>query len=241
MTTRHIRIGGLLALIAALLPGVIGLPGVRAQDGDDNAALLFSLVSAERDNPLQFQPLAPGEIPVIGGFVPRLDVTTDTDPTRNLIYISIANTAWSTGSIGILSDAIDPDARYVALQLRRPPRPDIAYDLQTNGRGLAFELEHVEDLRDGQPGLRLDVVLNAGMMFGVFRVTEVGGASFTGQTHVREGAYVNARTVRYQFDPAPLLGPFVLDCHILALPETPAPPPVEVPAAAEEAGETPLP
>ncbi len=205
----------LLTLCAAL---------VIAQE-DDSPSPLLTLTSPDVAHPVQFQLIAPGEVPTIAGFTSTLEIAadavaeaaaasadTDPEPAAHIIYVAIENTGWSQGVIGLISDTLDPEAAYVALEVDAEGAPLAG--------GLAFDLAYDEQLE----GFTLPVLIDRVRVFGVFRVADEEGEPFAGQTNRRTAGRVTPEAVEYAIDPEPVFAPFVLECHIVAraIP-TPAP------------------
>ncbi len=202
---RHTRTLGLL-IGAALL---IALPGAFAQD-DAEPPITLTLVSTDA----LFQALEPGAQPLNADFVRRLDYSTDTD--QSVIYVAIQNTGWSAGTVGLISEALDAEAQYVALEVDKDgsPRTD----------GLAFALVYDAEL-DEAGGFVLPVLIAQGQALAIFRVIEDGGLAVAGITNVREDGTVVQSAFEATVDAEPVFGALVLELHIVALPDLPPEPP----------------
>jgi hypothetical protein len=199
---------------AMLLVGLqlaVVLVTVTAQEDD---APLLTLTSPDPAHPVQFQVIAPGETPTTAGFTSRLDIPADADPDTHIIYVTIQNTGWSEGVIGLISERLSPDDRYVALEVDADGAP-------IDG-GLVFELTYDADLE----GFVLPVLIAQVRALAVFRVVDDGGMAFAGQTNVRNGDLVVQNVFETVVDPEPVFAPFVLECHIVARPIPPAEPEV---------------
>ncbi|MBN2472748.1 MAG: hypothetical protein JXN59_18640 [Anaerolineae bacterium] len=212
----------LLTLSAAL---------VIAQEGDPPPLLM--LTSPDVAHPVQFQLIAPGDVPTVAGFTSTLELATisdtdpDAEPAANIVYVAIENTGWSQGVIGLRSDTLDPEAAYVALEVDAEGVPLAG--------GLAFDLAYDEELE----GFTLPVLIDRARTFGVFRVADAEGEPFAGQTNRRTAGRVTSEAVEYVIDPEPVFVPFVLECHIVARPiPTPAPQPTSTPVDVEADTET---
>ena len=105
--------------------------------------------------------------------------------------------------------------------------------LRDDGQGMIFPLEYVDDLDgdpdgDATPGFRLDVVIDQGRTFRIYRVVEEGGLFIWGRTLRLDGQVPNSELVSHVVAPGPVFGDVLFDFHIIALPEplptrTPAP------------------
>ncbi|MBN2472749.1 MAG: hypothetical protein JXN59_18645 [Anaerolineae bacterium] len=206
---------------------------VTAQEGDP--PLLLALTSPDAAHPVQYQLIAPGEMPTVAGFTSTLEVAAisdtdpDAEPVANIVYVAIENTGWSEGVIGLLADALDPEADYVALEVDAAGGPLAG--------GLAFELAYDEQLE----GFTLPVLIDRVRTFGVFKV-DAEGEPFAGQTNRRTAGRVTPEAVEYAIDPEPVFAPFLLECHIVAR-AIPTPVPTTAAAAATdtETGPNPAP
>ncbi len=222
MNNRHILTVAFLLTLLTLSAAL-----VIAQEGDPPP--LLALISPDVAHPVQFQLIALGEVPASAGFTSTLELAaiSDTDPepesAAHIVYVAIENTGWSQGVIGLISDTLDPEAAYVALEVDAEGAPLAG--------GLAFELAYDEQLE----GFTLPVLIDRVRTFGVFRV-DVEGEPFTGQTNRRTAGRVMPEAVEYAIDPEPVFAPFVLECHIVARAI-----PTPAPTAAAETGPAPAP
>ncbi len=223
MPTRRwnrVLIGLLLAV--SISGGIAG-----AQDGDDEENPPLVLLSVDAERPVLFQALEPGADPVTASFTPRLEIPLDGEPDQPMIYAALENTGWSAGAIGLIADVFDPEAEYVALELWERMGKRVVRD---DGRGLMFPLVFTDDLDgDETPGFRLDVVIDQGRVFRIYRAlddADSGGLPVRVQTVRLDGIHVLAERISLHIDPAPVLGDLLLDTHIIALPRqlvTPTP------------------
>ncbi len=198
----------LLGLGIIILLVILAAPGVVAQD--DHSPLTLALISTDS----LFQPLAPGDAPINTNFVRHLDITTDTE--QFVIYVAIQNTGWSAGTISIISDALDTEAEYVAVELNTAGGP------RTNG--FVFPLTYDDEI-DDSGGFSLSVLIAQSRALGIFRVVEDGGTTISGFTNAREEGVITQSTVEVTVDLEPVFGPLVLELHIIALPDLPPEPP----------------
>ncbi len=224
----------MIAIILVLLGAVLGERVTAQDDGDSGAASDNGLVllSVDEAHPAFFQALAPGDDPVTTNFATRLDVPLEDDQTQNVIYVAIENTGWSEGAVGLIGGELDLDETYVALELWERMGKLV---LRDDGQGMIFPLEYVEDLDgSGTPGFRLDVVIDQGRIFRIYRVVEGDGLSIWGRTVRLEGRVPESELASDVVAPEPVFGDLLLDFHIMALPQplptrTPSPTPVITP------------
>jgi hypothetical protein len=204
---------------------------VTAQDGGNSGAAndhTLVLLSVDEAYPALFQALAPGDDPVSTNFDARLDVLLDDDQPQPVIYVAIENTGWSVGAVGLIGGNLDPDETYVALELWERMGKLV---LRDDGQGMIFPLEYVDDLDGkGTPGFRLDVIIDQGRSFQIYRVVEDDGLFVWGRTPRLDGTVLNSELTSHVVAPVPVFGDLLLDFHIIALPEpratrTPSPTP----------------
>lgn len=212
----------LTILLVILIALSATLVTVTAQD--DGPLPLLTLNSPDPAHPVQFQAISPGDTPTTAGFTSKLAIPADADLDANIIYVAIENTGWSDGMIGLLSDALDPDAGYVALEVDTEGTP--------RDGGLAFELAYDDDLE----GFVLPVLISQVRTFDVFRVVDADGVEFTGQTTMRDDGNVIQETVEISVDPEPVFASFLLECHIVARP-IPIPEPTTIAPVVETGDE----
>jgi hypothetical protein len=237
-----------LAITLVLVASVLG-GRVTAQDGGASGAAddhTLVLLSVDETRPALFQALAPGDDPVPTNFEARLDVPLDDEQTQSVIYVAIQNTGWSVGAVGLIGGELNPDGTYIALELWERMGKLV---LRDDGQGMIFPLEYVDDLGGGPdgeetPGFRLDVVIDQGRTFRIYRVLEEGGLFIWGRTLRLDGQVPDSELVSHVVAPGPVFGDVLFDFHIIALPEplptrTPAPtlettaaPPVPTPTLA---------
>jgi hypothetical protein len=215
-----------LSLVVAVLLAGVWWERVRAQDSEDGAEDTLVLFSVDGERPVLFQALAPGDEPVTADFAPRLELSLDSEQEQPVIYVAVENTGWSLGAVGLTGDRLDPDETYVALELWERMGNLV---LRDDGQGMMFPLVYVEDLDgDEAPGFRLDVVIDQGRVFRVYRVTAEDGLFVRGQVIEWDGQIPNAERASYIVAPEPVSGDLLLDFHIIALPKpvlTPTPSP----------------
>jgi hypothetical protein len=221
MSNRRIVGWALGILLAGVCWGIAG-----AQDGSSSGEDVLVLLRVDEERPVLFQALAPGDDPVQGNFAPRLEVTLAGEPETSVIYIAIDNRGWSVGAVGLIGAALDPDEEYIALELWERMGNLVVRD---DGHGNMFPLVYTDDLDgDETPGFRLDVVIDQGRMFRIYRVVETAGLSIWGQTADWVGGLADTSRASYRVAPQPVFGDLLLDFHIVALPRrlpTPTPSP----------------
>ncbi len=205
-------------LAALLLAGGVGAM-VRAQDGDDPAAeedddlLLFS---ADPAFPVLFQALAPGDVAESSRFQAQITLGAEDRAETPLVYVALENTGWSQGAIGVISDRLDANADYVALEVR--DRGMAGYAVREDGQGLVVSLAYDPEIGpDGEPSFRFDMVIGAMRAFRIFRVADEGLTLFAQQNTLVNDARVQERTI-VTVDPEPVFGDLVLEVHIEARP-----------------------
>lgn len=211
----------LALLTTGLMLFALGFGVVQAQDEP-----LLTLLSG--DPPVQFQPLLPGDSPNSAAYTSLLDIPAETE--QSLISIILQNTGWSEGSLDVISEALLPDERYVALEVQ----PDGDGGYAPLAGGLAFELEPIEAADGAISGYRLRVVIQQKQAFAIYRVVESDGETISGQTNIRDAGSVVQETAEYVIDPEPVFGAVVLEFHIVAQ----AIPPAPASSAAGETGES---
>jgi hypothetical protein len=222
MSNRRIVGWALGILLAGAWWGMAG-----AQDGGSSGEDMLVLRRVDEERPVLFQALAPGDDPIPGNFEPRLEVPLADEPETPVIYIAIDNRGWSVGAVGLIGAALDPDEEYIALELWERMGNLVVRD---DGHGNMFPLVYMDDLDgDETSGFRLDVTIDQGRMFRVYRVVETGGLSIWGQTAVWDGALADTSRVSYRVTPQPVFGDLLLDFHIVALPRR-LPTPTQTPA-----------
>lgn len=222
-----------LRITFTLLLGAILLLGAadqfaRAQDGgaddDDAADDTLVLLSADPAIPTLFQPLALDDLPDPDGLAWRVTLTAEDQIDTPLIYVAVANTGWSAGAVGVISDLLDSNGAYVAAEVR--DRGMAGYVVREDGQGLVSDLVYEPDLdADGAPGFRFDVMIGQPRTFRIFRVVEEDGLLLLGKTStLTEAGRVQERR-QIQIDPEPVFGDVLFEFHIRALPEIPEPEP----------------
>jgi hypothetical protein len=231
MTTRRKPV---LAITVVLLASALG-GRVAAQDGGDSGAAndrTLVLLSVDDTRPALFQALAPGDDPVATNFETRLDVPLDGDQTQNVIYVAIENRGWSVGAVGLIGGELDPDETYIALELWERMGKLV---LRDDGQGMIFPLEYVDDLDGNEtPGFRLDIVIDQGRTFRIYRGVEDDGLFIWGRTLRLEGQVPDSELASHLVAPEPVFGDVLFDFHIIALPKplpTRTPPPTPETAA----------
>lgn len=223
-----------LVVIAALLVIGSGPGAVGAQDGgepDDPDRFPLTLLSVDAAYPARFQLLAPGEDPTIEGLQPQITISAEDALAMPLVYISIRNTGWSQGAVGVVSAALDPDAEYVVLEVR-----DLGmagYTIREDGQALVFPLVYHSDLTpnladDDTPGFRFDMVIGQIVPLRMFRVVEDGGLLLFAQQGTLLDGSRQLERVTLMIDPEPVFGDLLFEGHIEARPgqlAAPAPEP----------------
>jgi hypothetical protein len=202
-----------ILLAVSLIPLLLVLPVLfisKAQTDDPDLLLYDGYPDVY---PIQFQALAPGETPRQSNFTSRLPLQFNSDAA--IIYVILQNTGWSQGFIGFGSDVFDFEKEYVGLEVE--PGEDGLYTPLENG--LAFQLNHAED------DFHLPILISQRHIFAVYQIVETGGTTFSGYTNIAARHGVTTSPVEYLIDPKPVLGAFVLDCHIVARVLTPTPVP----------------
>lgn len=232
---RHLLLG---VVITVLLVGIWREHG-SAQDNDDGAEDRLELLSIDDTSPVFLQALAPDDKPITANFAPRLEIAFDGELKKPVVYAAIENTGWSLGALGLISNRLDPDEVYVALELWERLGNLV---LRDDGQGMIFPLEYVNDL-DGNEwsGFQLDVVLDESRGFRIYRVTEKDGLFVRGQIIQWDGRRANSERASYVVVPEPVFADLLLDFHIVALPApilTPTLPPT--PVIEEELTPTPI-
>lgn len=238
-----------LVVIAALLVIGSGPGAVGAQDGDetdDPDRFPLTLLSVDEAYPARFQLLAPGENPTIEGLQPQITISAEDALTMPRAYISIRNTGWSRGAIGVVSAALDPDAEYVALEVRYLGMA--GYTIREDGQALVFPMVYdpdlTPDLEDEEtPGFRFDMVIGQIVPLRVFRLVEDGGLTLFAQQGTLSAGSRQLERFMLMIDPEPVFGDLLFEGHIEARPgqfAAPAPEPeadnVSVPGADADAG-----
>lgn len=179
------------------------------QAQDDNT--LVVLTSPDPAHAVQFQQIVEGERPVPAAFVSALELQVAPDDNAPLVYVSVFNTGWSEGVIGLSTSVLDADTDYVALEIDADGVP--------RAGGLAFEGIHDADLGD-EGGLTLLLLIAQAHRFGIFEVVDDGDLVFEGWTNQREDDQVTQVAVTYTVAPVPVLN-LHLDAHIVATAATP--------------------
>lgn len=222
---------GMLALAGAA-PGAIAQEGA----GPDSAPETLTLLALDAAQPVLLQALAPDATPLPREFVARLELPLEDDPPLPRVYLAIQNTGWSRGVLGWISARLEPEAQYVALELRDLGLAGVT--LREDGRAQAFDLVYDAALLpadpddpagEAVPGFRLELLTGATTLFRIFRVVEEGGALLMARRNVFTAAGVSQERVQVQIDPQPVFGALLFEVHIEALP-------VPLPAAAPEVG-----
>lgn len=180
-----------LALPLVVLMFVVPLTAAQ----DDTTTLTLTSTDA------LFQPLASTEAPLSADFTRELTISTDTG--QPIIYVAISNTGWSSGTLILVSEGLEPDAPYVALEVDADGAP--------RAGGLAFNLPYDPDLE----GFVLEVLIAQTRTFGVFRVVDAEGLGFAGHINVHNGNFVIQQLAEVMVDPEPVFAPLVLECHIV--------------------------
>jgi hypothetical protein len=209
----------LLALALALIP-------TAAQE---ESPPLLTLTSPEPAHPVQFQRIAPGDVPIAAAFASHLDISEDqAESLWNIIYIAVNNTGWSEGVVGLVSEVLHPEGQYVALEVDADGEP-------IEG-GLAFDLVYDEDLGE-TGGFTLHVLISRTRRFGIFPAGVEDGQSFPAMANIREMDGAISRIPvrpRLEEDPMSVFAPLILEFHIVARAIPTAVPEVE--EAAESSG-----
>lgn len=234
-----------LIVIAALLV-IGGGPGaVGAQDGDEageSASFPLTLLSVDEAYPARFQLLAPGELPTVEGLQPQITISAEDALAMPRAYISIRNTGWSQGAVGVISDTLAPDAEYVALEVR-----DLGmagYTIREDGQALVFPLVYYSDLTPGledeeTPGFRFDMTIGQIVPLRVFRLVEDGGLTLFAQQGTLVDGSRQLERMMLMIDPEPVFSDLLFEGHIEARPgqfAAPAPEPEADSVSALDAG-----
>ncbi len=176
----------------------------RAQDDSTTQVLL---TSPDPTHAVQFQLLAEDTVSILANFTDHLELAIDQDSAATLVYVSVHNTGWSEGVIGVSSPHLDADADYVALEL--------GVDGAPRAGGLAFACTYDDDL-DDIGGLTLGVLIAQAHRFGIYQLVDGDGLTYEGWTNQRQDdGQVTQVAVTYNVEPAPVLN-LQLDVHIVA-------------------------
>jgi len=192
-------------------------------------APLLTLISPDPAHPVQFQLIAPGDVPLTAGFSSRLELDDPREEsTWNVVYIAVANTGWSEGVVGLISGVLDSEGKYVALEVDADSNP-------IEG-GLAFDLVYDETL-DAEGGFTLHVLISRTRRFGIFPAGVEDGQSFPAMASIREMDGAISRVpagLSLEAAPEAIFAPLILEFHIVARPIPTAVP--QVNEAAESSG-----
>ena len=100
--------------------------------------------------------------------------------------------------IELIGEAFSADETYVALEVQS----DGDGNFIPRDGGLAFELEYIEDLSGTDtPAFRLPLLVSQMQTFGICRVVDTGGLSFSGQTNSHVNETVTQTEVEFMIDP----------------------------------------
>ncbi|MCD4685460.1 MAG: hypothetical protein K8S97_05955 [Anaerolineae bacterium] len=209
--------GLLLAIILLSVPGL----SVRAQDGgdgDDPVEDTLILLNADPAIPTLIQAINPDDPPDYLRLARRITLTAEEQAATPLIYVAVANTGWSAGAVGVISDLLNANGTYVVAEVR--DRGMAGYAVREDGQGLVFDLVYEPDLDAvGVPGFRFDVLIGQPRTFRIFRVVEDGGLLLLVKTSVLTNAGREQERRQVVIDPDPVFGDLLFEFHIEALPE----------------------